>query len=157
VTLHQPTVAITAPIIDDGWAPSRAVMTSPTQDGPNAPWSRVVLVVDDDPTFREQLAKSVRRRGHHVLTADGTARALGVANTVLLDAAIIDLHLGEESGLDVLRALLASTPRIRAVILTGQTSGEGAAEAKRCGAVALVSKPCDVDDLLAAVFGITDR
>lgn len=113
----------------------------------------VILVVDDDEDFREQLARSLSRRGLSVVTASDTATALARADEAAVNWAIIDLKIGAESGLDLLSQLHDRFSSVRSVILTGSRSPEIAAEATRRGAIACVSKPCVLDDLLDHLRG----
>jgi two-component system response regulator RegA len=65
--------------------------------------------------------------------------------------AVVDLRIGEESGLDVIRALVARDPATRIVMLTGYGSIATAVEAMRLGAVHYLTKPADADEILAAL------
>lgn len=109
-----------------------------------------LLVVEDDDQLRERLSRAFRDRGFSTVTAESVAEAL----THVEDApeyAVIDLRIGEESGLVVLRALLAHDPATRVVMLTGFGSIATAVEAIRLGATHYLTKPADADEILAAL------
>jgi two-component system response regulator RegA len=64
---------------------------------------------------------------------------------------VVDLRIGEESGLAVVKLLLARDPATRVVMLTGYGSIATAVEAMRLGAVHYLTKPADADEILAAL------
>lgn len=111
---------------------------------------RFVLVVDDDEILRDQLVRSFTRRGFDAAAAGSHDEALEIIASRRVDLAVIDLRMPGESGLVVLRDLLASHPDALAVILSGYGSIATAIDAVRLGAVDFVQKPTDVDQLLEA-------
>lgn len=116
-----------------------------------------LLLLDDDDTFRDRLARSLARRGLRVTGVATADAALRVAHEDPPDRAVVDLRLeGGPSGLEVLRDLKAHLPELRAVVLTGWGSIPTAVDAVRLGAVGYVSKPADADDVLGA-FARGDR
>ena len=61
-----------------------------------------LLIVDDDEVLRESLAHRYRRHGCDVCEAGTVAEALALADATQLDIAILDLHLPDGTGMDVL-------------------------------------------------------
>ncbi|WP_437896568.1 response regulator transcription factor [Sorangium sp. So ce124] len=112
--------------------------------------ARSLLVVDDDDTYRARLVRAFARRGFGAQGAPDADAALAVARAIRLELAVVDLRLPGRSGLDVVRELKAIDPRTSVVVLTGYGSIATALEAVRRGATHYVSKPADVDDILAA-------
>ena len=109
-----------------------------------------LLVVEDDDLLRERLVRAFVERG---FLAQGAA-SVSDAQRLSEDApefAVVDLRIREESGLDVLRALLAKDPATRVVMLTGYGSIATAVEAMRLGAVHYLTKPADADQILNAL------
>ena len=109
-----------------------------------------LLVVEDDDLLRDRLVRAFRDRG---CVAQGAA-SVSEAARLTDDApeyAVVDLRIGEESGLEVLRALLAKDPATRVVLLTGYGSIATAVEAMRLGAVHYLTKPADADQIIAAL------
>ena len=96
------------------------------------------------------LARSFSRRGFDAASAGCHAEALALATSKQIDLAVIDLRMPAESGLVVLRDLMAAHPDALAVILSGYGSIATAIDAVRLGAVDFVQKPADVDQLLEA-------
>jgi two-component system response regulator RegA len=107
------------------------------------------LVVDDDDAFRESLVLEFEDRGYSVVGASDHRSALVAAATHRPQFAVVDLKLGGERGLEVLRDLVARNPDICAVVLTGYASVATAVEAVKLGARHYLTKPCDPDDIEA--------
>jgi two-component system, response regulator RegA len=112
--------------------------------------AHTLLVVEDDDFLRERLVRALCDRG---FLAQGAA-SLSEARRLSEDApeyAVVDLRVGDESGLDVLKALLAKDPATRVVMLTGYGSIATAVEAMRLGAVHYLTKPADADQIASAL------
>ncbi|HVW25609.1 MAG TPA: response regulator transcription factor [Polyangiaceae bacterium] len=109
-----------------------------------------VLVVDDDDTLRTRLAAAFRKRGYEASEASSEVEARTLATADSPEYAVVDLRLGADSGLDVVRALRAIDAETKIVVLTGYGSIATAMEAVRLGATGYITKPADVDDVLAA-------
>lgn len=109
-----------------------------------------LLLVDDDAVYRERLAKAIEARGYEVRTAGDAEEAVALAEAESPEFAVLDLRMPGESGLDLLRRLHALDPTTRILMLTGYGSIATALEAVRHGAIHYLTKPADVDDILAA-------
>lgn len=109
-----------------------------------------LLLVDDDATYRERLAKAITARGYEVRTAADAEAAVALAQADSPEFAVLDLRMPGESGLDLLRRIMAIDPTTWVLMLTGYGSIATALEAVRLGAVNYLTKPADVDDILAA-------
>ena len=81
--------------------------------------ARLVLVVDDDETYRGTLARALERRGLQVLTAGSADEAMERARGQCIDYASVDLRMPGASGLELVRALSQLSPRPVIVVLTG--------------------------------------
>lgn len=111
---------------------------------------RSVLVVDDEATFRERLGKAFADRGFDVMLAPDGATALALAQADSPEYAVVDLRMPGPSGLEVVRGLHALDVTTKIVVLTGYGSIATALEAVRSGAVHYLTKPADLDEILAA-------
>jgi two-component system response regulator RegA len=109
-----------------------------------------VLVVDDDDVFRERLMRALRERGFDVRGASDAHRAAEEARKDSPERAVVDLRMQGRSGLEVVRELKAIDATTNVVVLTGYGSIATALEAVRLGATHYLTKPADVDDILAA-------
>ncbi|MCA9564498.1 MAG: response regulator [Myxococcales bacterium] len=109
-----------------------------------------ILLADDDDVLRTQLSKALERRGFTVRACSGLDDAMLALENGAPDKAILDLRMGDGSGLDLLKHVSATCPSTQTVILTGYGSIATAVEAMRLGAVNYVAKPADARDVLEA-------
>ena len=119
-------------------------MTTPPFEG------RSLLLVDDDAALRKRLARAFEARGFAVREADGALAALALAREESPELAVVDLRVPDGDGLEVVRALQSIDPTTVVVVLTGYGSIATALEAVRLGATHYLTKPADVDELIAA-------
>jgi two-component system response regulator RegA len=109
-----------------------------------------LLVVEDDEHLRERLVRALCDRGFAASGAGSVAEALSRSEDAP-EYAVVDLRIGDESGLQVIRALLEKDPATRVVMLTGYGSIATAVEAMRLGAVHYLTKPADADQIVSAL------
>lgn len=114
----------------------------------------LMLLVDDDDVFRGVMARAMGRRGYEVLEAGSGDQALALVALHSPEYVLLDLKLGDDSGLAVLERLLALEAETRVVLLTGYASIATAVEAIKLGAVHYLTKPVDADQVLAAFHRI---
>src|SRR5437588_38302 len=114
-----------------------------------------VLIVDDDPTFPSTFAHELARRDWRVATASSGAAPAAAARGHHPTVAVLDLMLGDDSGLDVIETLRRESPATRIVMTSGHPSFGAAVEAMRRGAHHFVPKPCTVERVLAAAAART--
>jgi two-component system, response regulator RegA len=116
------------------------------------PSERTLLIVEDDQSFQQRLAKALEQRGFIVTTADSVAAGLLQVETATPAFAVVDMRLGDGNGLDVISALKRRRPEARAIILTGYGNIATAVTAVKLGAVDYLAKPADADDVVAALL-----
>jgi two-component system response regulator RegA len=109
-----------------------------------------ILVVEDDDAFRAILVQALEARGYEVRGVADARAALTAARHESPEMAVVDLRLGTESGLDVVRELKAIDSSTAIVVLTGYGSIATALESIRLGALHYLTKPTDPDRILAA-------
>lgn len=109
-----------------------------------------ILLVDDDATFRERLARALAQRGFDVRQAAAPAEAAALAAEESPELALVDLRMPGGSGLELVRELKRIDASTNVVVLTGYGSIATALDAMRLGATHYLSKPADVDEILAA-------
>lgn len=110
-----------------------------------------LLIVDDDEIFCEVLADALSNRGYHVVIAHTIDAGLEQADKTEPEYAVVDLRIGQESGLVLAERLHKMDENTRIVILTGYASVATAVEAIKLGAVHYLTKPADADQILAAL------
>jgi two-component system response regulator RegA len=113
--------------------------------------ARSILLVDDDATFRVRLVRAFEARGWDARGAADAEEAIRSATQDSPEVAVVDLRMPGRSGLDVVRELKRIDPTTNVVVLTGYGSIATALEAVRLGATHYLTKPADVDEILAAV------
>ncbi|MDJ0949506.1 MAG: ActR/PrrA/RegA family redox response regulator transcription factor [Alphaproteobacteria bacterium] len=111
-----------------------------------------LLIVDDDAPLRNRLGRAMEGRGFKVTTADGVAAGIASARAAPPAYAVVDLRLGDGSGLEVVSALQDVRPDARVVILTGYGNIATAVAAVKAGAVDYLPKPADADMVAAALM-----
>ncbi len=113
---------------------------------------RHLLIVEDDHAFRKQLARAMERRGFSVTAAATTAEAVAALSDRVPAYALVDLHLEDGYGLDIVPALRERRRDMRIVVLTGYGNITSAVAAVKAGAVDYLAKPADADDIEAALL-----
>lgn len=103
--------------------------------------SGCVLVVDDDESVRALLRRVVRSEGHAFAEAASVSEALDVLDRRDVDVIVSDIELGEQSGIDLLRAVRRQRLDQRLIFLTGRPSLESATAAVEYGAYRYLLKP----------------
>jgi two-component system response regulator RegA len=110
-----------------------------------------LLLVDDDAPFLRRLARAMETRGFAVDTAESVAEGIAKAKTNPPKYAVVDLRLGDGSGLDVIAAIRQRRDDTRIIMLTGYGNIATAVNAVKLGAVDYLAKPADADDIFAAL------
>jgi two-component system response regulator RegA len=113
---------------------------------------RSVLIVEDDRSFLQRLAKAMEQRGFAVTTAESVADGLLQVERDAPAFAVVDMRLADGNGLDVISALKRRRPDARGIILTGYGNIATAVNAVKLGAVDYLAKPVDADDVVAALL-----
>ncbi len=106
-----------------------------------------LLVVDDDDPFRVVMAGELRHRGFEVSSAGSGEEALEKIESEQPDIILLDLHLPDISGLDVLETAVERSPGSEVIMLTGHGSMDSAIDSIRKGAFDYISKPCPLNEL----------
>ena len=110
----------------------------------------VVVVVDDDETFRSRLCRALRDRGCEAHEVARPEETLDLARSVSPDLVLLDLKMPGISGLDLIQGIKKLDATITVIILTGYGSIPTAMQALKLGADSYLGKPADTDQILAA-------
>lgn len=113
---------------------------------------RSLLIVEDDRSFLQRLARAMEGRGFAVTTAESVADGLLQVEKAPPAFAVVDMRLADGNGLDVISAMKKRRPDARAIILTGYGNIATAVTAVKLGAVDYLAKPVDADDVAAALL-----
>ncbi|MDI6728219.1 MAG: sigma-54 dependent transcriptional regulator [Thermodesulfovibrionales bacterium] len=107
-----------------------------------------ILVVDDQKTVCYSLQRFLQSEGYDVHTATSGEDALSVLNDANPDLVIMDVRMPEMDGLEVLRRIKESHPKVQVIMMTAFSTTEKAIEAIKLGAYDYLTKPFDNDELL---------
>ena len=118
---------------------------------PEAEVRTSILVVEDDVTIRELLTYSLRRSGFAVSSAGTGREGLGLAVESDVDLVLLDVMLPEGDGITVVRAIKEARPDLPVILLTACDDREVELAGFRAGADDYVTKPFDMDELLARI------
>lgn len=111
------------------------------------------LVIDDDDRFRKRLARALSDRNFSVRETGSPQEAMVLVRTEKPSHVILDLKIPQMSGLEILKEIKKISHDLKIVILTGYGSIATALEAIKAGAINYVTKPADLDRILAAFSG----
>jgi two-component system response regulator RegA len=110
-----------------------------------------LLLVDDDETFCNVLKGALQKRNYEVLVANNVKDGIQLAEQNLPEYAVIDLRIGHESGLELVKKLISLDDNTQIVMLTGFASIVTAVEAIKLGAVHYLTKPANADEIVNAL------
>lgn len=110
-----------------------------------------ILIIDDEPFIRENVQRVLSEDGYRVLEAENGQQARDLVASDEVDLALLDLNLGADDGLELLKSLRELDPHLLVIIITGYGSVESAVEALRLGAYDYVKKPFKADALRVIV------
>ncbi|MBX9403463.1 response regulator [Lysobacter sp. BMK333-48F3] len=106
-----------------------------------------MLLIDDDLAFCQVLARLLARRGIEVQARHDADSALAALDEFAPDGIVLDLKLGADNGLLLIRDLRQRCPQARIVLATGYASIATAVDAMRRGAWNYLPKPFDIEAL----------
>src|SRR3954452_7455051 len=121
------------------------------------PADRSLLIVEDDKSFLQRLARAMEGRGFTVTTAESVAEGLQQLEQSAPAFAVVDMRLADGNGLDVISALKRRRADARAIILTGYGNIATAVNAVKLGAVDYLAKTVDDDDVVAALLNVDTK
>src|SRR6185503_14873681 len=109
--------------------------------------AQTLLIVDDEPSLRFSISEWARDVGFRPVDASTGREALEKLHETGADAVLLDLKLGDEDGLQVLKRLREEDPTLPIVMLTGHGTLEHAVRATKLGAYDFIAKPPDLEHL----------
>jgi len=109
-----------------------------------------ILVVDDDKQVRGYLSRALSEvAGFSVEVAETAENALQQIHSMMFDLVLVDLKLPDMDGIQLITEIVNFKPEILTVLITGHGSIDSAVEAMRRGASDYLTKPFDLDDVVA--------
>ncbi|HEY3807586.1 MAG TPA: sigma-54 dependent transcriptional regulator [Kofleriaceae bacterium] len=110
-----------------------------------------ILVVDDEPVIRTALVERLDEEGFDAVPAESLAEARAQLAARKIDAILLDIRLRDGDGLDLLDELRRAKNSVPVIVATAFGDSERAIRAMRLGAFEYVTKPFDLDALLATM------
>ena len=110
-----------------------------------------VLIVDDEKDFRDIIAERIGARGIDVSTASSAEVALNMIEGESYDVVIMDFMMPALDGFKALKLMKTRHPEVQIILLTGNVVDEKRMEAKALGALDVIEKPPDLNDLIEKI------
>ena len=110
-----------------------------------------ILLVDDEAAFTNNMSKLLIYRGYRVETADSGDRAIRILEEQDFDVIVLDLKMPGMDGITTLKEIKKLGLFTETLILTGHGSIDTALDAIKLGAYDYLTKPCDIDELVAKI------
>ena len=100
-----------------------------------------ILIIDDEVSLRQTLARILQRAGYEVTTAANGKEGLGLVTEHPFDLLYLDIRMPDISGLELLKTIHARFPDLPVILFTAQPDLNSAVEALRRGATDYLLKP----------------
>ena len=110
-----------------------------------------ILVVDDDESIRNTMKAILEDEGYIVDLAATGREAIKRTEETIYNVALIDIRLPDLEGVELLKLMKDSVPRIRKIMVTGYPSMQNAVAALNNNADGYLTKPVDIEKLLNTV------
>jgi CheY-like chemotaxis protein len=110
-----------------------------------------VLIVDDEKDFLDIIAERIGARGMDVSTASSAEAALNMIEEESYDVVIMDFMMPALDGFKALKLMKTMQPEVQIILLTGNVPDEKRMEAKALGALDVIEKPPDLNDLIQKI------
>ena len=106
-----------------------------------------LLIVDDEIDIREFARNFFKKRSIEVFTAAGGAEALRIIEAEKPDLVLLDVHMEEMTGIEVLKKLRANKNDVKAIMVTGVEDEAIVNEANSWGVIGYIHKPLVLEEL----------
>jgi DNA-binding response OmpR family regulator len=110
-----------------------------------------VLIVDDEKDFLDIIAERIVARGIDVSTASSAEDALNMVEAESYDVVIMDFMMPALDGFKALKLMKTKQPEVQIILLTGNVPDEKRIEARALGALDVIEKPPDLNDLIQKI------
>ena len=107
-----------------------------------------VIIIDDDEAFCDALTRAFKKRDYLTYAVNSLEELKAIDNLQTISFGVVDLRIGSDSGLNVIKLLLEKNPDIKIVMLTAYASIATTVEAMKLGAINYLTKPVSVQDII---------
>ncbi len=116
----------------------------------NVPLAKI-LVVDDEKVICDAIARQLRDVGYFVEAVYSGPAAIEKISAETYDVAIIDIRMPKVNGFGVLRELQEHSPGTKVIMMTAYADIRSAVDSITLGAVDIISKPVDIDEVIMTI------
>jgi two-component system, OmpR family, response regulator ResD len=113
-----------------------------------------ILIIDDEASLRQTLARILQRDGYEVTSVASGTEGLSLVAQQPFDLVYLDIRMPDMNGLDVLQTVHAQVPDLPVILFTAQPDLHSAVEALRRGAIDYLMKPLKPETVLARTRAI---
>lgn len=113
-----------------------------------------ILVIDDEPDFRQMVRRMLEAEGHEVIEAENGNEGLAKFRTLSPDIIVTDIFMPEKSGYETIVEIREQNPDVRIIAISGGggiATGDFFQSAKQAGANQALAKPFRPQQLINAV------
>jgi DNA-binding NtrC family response regulator len=110
-----------------------------------------VLLVDDEAIFTKNMSKLLMFRGYTVTAVNSGDAAIRELEQDHFDVIVLDLKMPGMDGIATLKEIMKLGLFTETLILTGHGSIDSALDAMKLGAYDYLTKPCEIDELVAKI------
>ena len=116
-----------------------------------------IMLVDDHPLIRKGLSETLIAKGFQVVgNAATVTEALAVLNSRDPEMCLVDINLGSENGIEVIKKGLVQKPNCKFLVLTMEDDLRTLNEAKSAGAIAYITKSSPIENMVEVFQSILD-
>jgi DNA-binding response OmpR family regulator len=108
-----------------------------------------IMLVDDEERFIQTTQKMIAKKGYDVLTATSGEECLKKLEDELVHVVILDVKMPGIDGVETLKHIKQKFPLVEVIMLTGHATAESAVEGLKLGATDYLTKPANIEDLIA--------
>ena len=116
-----------------------------------------ILLVDDEVVFTTNMSKLLTNRGYKVTAVNSGDSAIRELEEKDFDVVVLDLKMPGMDGITTLKEIRKLDLFTETLILTGHGSIDSAMEAIKLGAYDYLTKPCEIDELVAKIEGAWEK
>jgi DNA-binding NtrC family response regulator len=116
-----------------------------------------ILLVDDEVVFTTNMSKLLTNRGYKVTAVNSGDSAIRALEEKDFDVVVLDLKMPGMDGITTLKEIKKLDLFTETLILTGHGSIDSAMEAIKLGAYDYLTKPCEIDELVAKLEGAWEK
>jgi DNA-binding response OmpR family regulator len=116
-----------------------------------------VLIIDDEASLRQTMARILQRAGYEVTTAANGTEGLQIVSEHVFDLVYLDIRMPDMTGLELLKIVHAKYPELPVILFTAQPDLNSAVEAVRNGAIDYLLKPLKPQTILDRTQAVLEK